>query len=338
LWTGRELFRLDDGGRDGVGDGASSSSSSGSGSGSGSKSISIAGSFAPLLSQSPSQVESSDSSDLNNGDYDQKQIVGNDNGNSDGNSNDSEMFKDQDQSHHPSNDLIYRMSVDDGFLMPLLAFEKRVAYVNAFGTDFQVPTSTAAFLDDTSTVPHYVLNTNINTGTSTSDTKKNDSSSSSSSFVTAVVTTQTDYNVINAKKDWYKGKTSHLIMSNKLDALGWDKVFIDTRDKIPVPSFSFPSLFGEKKTHKQVWNDFVESKAAKYEKNSSSSEHDERIVAVVESKDLYQLLTSNDRLQFPGGHAVLVANSKNQGYENFTSEGRPVMDKLARDLIQHLLN
>ncbi len=209
----------------------------------------------------------------------------------------------------------------------------------AFGTDFQVPTSTAAFLDDTSTVPHYVLDSD------TTVKNKNDDDSSSS-FVTAVVSTQTDLGIISAEKDWYRGKTSHLIMSNKLDALGWDKVFIDTRDKIPVPSFSFPSLFGEKKDYKQVWNDFVDSKRSEYENDSNNnnnrngnnnSEDGARILAIVESKDLFRLLTSNDKLQFPGGHAVLVANSKNQGYTEFTSKGRPVMDKLAKDLVRQLL-
>jgi len=273
----------------------------------------------PLAVDNAQSSGSSDLSELN--DENQEQMGG----------NSGEVFKDQ--SHHPSNDLIYRMSVDDNFVRPLLAFEKRVAYVNAFGTDFQVPTSTAAFLDDTSTVPHYVQET--------STAKKNDGDSSSS-FVTAVMTTQTDYSVIDAEKDWYRGKTSHLIMSNKLDALGWEKVFIDTRDKIPIPSFSLPSLFGEKKTKKQIWNDFVEAKAAEYEESNNNSDrknnskHDERIAAVVESKDLFQLLTSNDKLQFPAGHSVLVANSKNQDFQDFTSQGRPVMDKLARDLVQHL--
>ena len=58
----------------------------------------------------------------------------------------------------------------------------------------------------------------------------------------------------------------------------------------------------------------------------------------VESKDLYRLLTVNDRLQVPAGHAVLVANSKSQSYQEFTAQGRPVMDRLGRDMINLILS
>ena len=42
------------------------------------------------------------------------------------------------------------------YLEPLALFKKRIAYANAYHTDFVVPTQTAAFLNVDSTYPHHV--------------------------------------------------------------------------------------------------------------------------------------------------------------------------------------
>lgn len=46
--------------------------------------------------------------------------------------------------------IINQMSLSSKFLTPLSHFKSRVAYANSFGSDFQVPTQTAAFLHDKS--------------------------------------------------------------------------------------------------------------------------------------------------------------------------------------------
>ena len=43
----------------------------------------------------------------------------------------------------------------DYFLNPLSSFQQRIAYINVYGTDFQVPTATAAFWAPDSDSPHY---------------------------------------------------------------------------------------------------------------------------------------------------------------------------------------
>lgn len=43
----------------------------------------------------------------------------------------------------------------DYFLNPLSSFQQRIAYINVYGTDFQVPTATAAFWAPGSDSPHY---------------------------------------------------------------------------------------------------------------------------------------------------------------------------------------
>lgn len=53
------------------------------------------------------------------------------------------------------NTLLHEMAIDPFFLRPLGLFRKRVAYANAYGTDFPVPVSTAAFLSEGSTYPHH---------------------------------------------------------------------------------------------------------------------------------------------------------------------------------------
>ena len=53
--------------------------------------------------------------------------------------------------------IIRNMCLRDKYLMPLRNFRQRIAYANAYGTDFQVPTETAAFLNLKSGVGHFVI-------------------------------------------------------------------------------------------------------------------------------------------------------------------------------------
>lgn len=52
--------------------------------------------------------------------------------------------------------LIHTMCTCSTYLDPLRSFRKRIAYANAYKTDFVVPTNTAAFLNPDSTYPHHV--------------------------------------------------------------------------------------------------------------------------------------------------------------------------------------
>ena len=53
--------------------------------------------------------------------------------------------------------ILYTMSTSYHYLQPLSKFQKRIAYTNAFQTDFQVPTASAAFLSPSSTYLHQVI-------------------------------------------------------------------------------------------------------------------------------------------------------------------------------------
>lgn len=110
--------------------------------------------------------------------------------------------------------ILEELAHDPMYKRPLQAFRKRVAYANAFATDFQVPTATAAFLSTTSTARHVTLDNN-----------------KESSFIVLEVETVPD--------PLYSGND----VAQALDALGWTKIFCDNRDNIPLPGIP-TLLFG----------------------------------------------------------------------------------------------
>jgi hypothetical protein len=232
----------------------------------------------------------------------------------------------------PDEDVIYQMSTDyDVFLRPLEKFRKRVAYANAFRTDFQVPTATAAFLSRNSTFPHWIR----------SGEEEDGVQGLPPSFLVAVAETDPNHNVLveDVKKDhginvdgdengrrWCKIHA----MSVKLDALGWQKVFVDVREYIPLPGISLPSFVT--RGSRESWNDFLKSPLQESEDNGKKGPK-----KMVQSKDLEKFMSSSDRIDIPVGHQVMVANSKNPNYSSFTSKGRPVMDYFAKWLVRNLL-
>lgn len=100
-------------------------------------------------------------------------------------------------------------------------------------------------------------------------------------------------------------------MARRLDALGWTKIFVDLRPhlvSIPLPFASDPS-----------------SEPDDRDRYSSSELHEK-----------YCRVTN--RLHFPLGHTVLVANSKNSFYSNLNAAGKPVVDRIAADLLRDILD
>uniref|UniRef100_A0A7S1BA65 Uncharacterized protein n=1 Tax=Corethron hystrix TaxID=216773 RepID=A0A7S1BA65_9STRA len=107
------------------------------------------------------------------------------------------------------------MATDDEYLYPLSQFRKRIAYANAFGTDFVVPVGTGVFLHKNSDFIHTL--------------KKNELNQSFSMLV-GVFTTEnlyTDgYHTSSKTKNIIDDENSQdelLNMSIRLDSLGWTK-------------------------------------------------------------------------------------------------------------------
>lgn len=226
-----------------------------------------------------------------------------------------DLFRVAKASEDCTDDLIFKMGTDYlTFLEPLSKFKKRIAYANAFSTDFQVPTATAAFLSTKSTYPHSV--------------KINDSDHRDLPFVVARAKTDPNKDILVEEDLNNELPSKEHAMSVKLDALGWEKIFVDVRDFIPLPTLSLPKFVRQNSRSK--WQNFLQNDATQL----SDGNHDER---TVRSKDLVGLMTKSDKLSIPVGHQVMVANSKNDSYSRFTAKGQPVMDYLGKCIVDYLL-
>ena len=219
-----------------------------------------------------------------------------------------------------SDDLIYQMCTDyELYLKPLSLFRKRIAYVNAFRTDFQVPTGTAAFLSRHSTYPHSI------------QCVDEESDHPYPPFIVAVANTDVNHDILREENP-VQGKKH--AMSVKLDASGWEKVFVDVRDYIPTPGFALPSFM--KKNSRSRWNQFITSKGVKGVGDGDGDDEKLKLVQV-QSRELEKLMKGSDRFEIPVGHQVMVANSKSEAYSSFTKGGRPVMDHMAQQMVKILL-
>jgi hypothetical protein len=226
--------------------------------------------------------------------------------------------------------IIQDMAVQTAFVKPLRAFEQRVAYINVWGTDFQVPTSTAAFWADTDSM-HYTVrasstgtdesnaSTGTSTGTSAVDTKENNENEDDHNIVLQLATPQQLDNKDNTS-------TSTTFLSSKelsvrLDNMGWRKYLCDVRHHLPLSRkrSSLSSTFstgtgtgtnrGQEETGEEKWT----------------------------ARDLLQEFDRNYFKTIPLGHTVMVANAKDSLNQYLTTGGRPTMDYLASSMIQQLL-
>ena len=196
------------------------------------------------------------------------------------------------------NNLLDDMVTHPEYLDPLGSFELRVAIANAFGTDFQVPTASAAFLS--STQSRHVPISHLN----------------DPEWVTLRVETPRRplIPIVNMEGE---EETTHLpeeVHAERLDSLGWSKVFVDMRPNLwslaPVSSSSDHITSSSKSTleSKDVWH----------------------------SHELKEALGNID-MAFPWGHSLMIANHKNPFYRWLNEAGKPVMDHLAQNLLSELL-
>lgn len=277
----------------------------------------------------------------------------------------------------PKRDLIYRMCTEPAYLKPLSSFRRRIAYANAFGTDFQVPCNTASFLSDKSTYPHRYCN----------DAEKEDLD-----FIASVLYTDPS-DVVSANiaatstGDDQDAEDDILVMSKCLDALGWTKVFIDTRSGIPVPALPKPAFMkklqrqstgfdarnelrnfvtrrkssvvgipgespikapeGDDPEEEMPVPESLQRRRDERPEDATSTSEEEKVelldtkhlssVAItLESRELVELMNPSERMHFPLGHTVMVANSKSGFYSKINAKGKPVMNKLAMDLVSQI--
>ncbi len=142
----------------------------------------------------------------------------------------------------------------DYFLDPLSSFQQRIAYINVYGTDFQVPTATAAFWAADSDSPHYRIKETSEETKGDPESSSTTTSSTPKSIVMMLTTprcpeqTTPVEDIINEEKKGEEGderveeteKNSKALSedvftswSKRLDKLGWTKVLVDVREDVP---------------------------------------------------------------------------------------------------------
>ena len=121
-------------------------------------------------------------------------------------------------------------------------------------------------------------------------------------------------------------------MSKSLDRLGWKKVFVDMR--YDVPSVELPQALHVRRRHPTLPT-FTSTDHDCYLK--SLREHK----SVVQSKDIASAVAlppTFDRLSIPLGHNMMVAFSRSPTSSSFYKAGRPVVDALAKELVQDIFS
>ena len=279
------------------------------------------------------------------------------------------------------NDVMKTMATSPEFLEPLRKFRKRVAFANAYATDFPVPASTAAFLSEDSTYPHHFSDKVISKDTkeAVTDWKKVDEDNKEGRIIATLHTHQDEA----SPHELHCASGTEIIddlvkMSNSLDSLGWTKVFIDIRKEIPLGvSVPIPKslrngltrtfLSSSRRSSSVSENPETASDGGKNATANASpqptevastisvstdrSDMDEgdetlpqtaiqklRRKGVVESRDVASAVSIPEdmRFHFPIGHNLMVAKDGGVVLGSLYKGGRPVMDALAKRLVEDI--
>lgn len=240
------------------------------------------------------------------------------------------------------------MATTPEYLRPLGQFRKRIVYANAYGTDFPVPTATAAFLHSKSTYPHHIVETGEasyskkgnNENKDMDDENDTDENMDDNGLVVAIFQTPStaERRQNNSDGDALEtGLPEHAddlaYMSYSLDSLGWKKVFVDLRKEISIgvnlptkSSFHTPSFFDSSN------------------KNDSKSAAPISILkrqSVVASRDVASATSvppDLSRLSWPLGHNMIVAFARSPKAVDFNKGGRPIVDDLANELVEFIFS
>jgi len=262
------------------------------------------------------------------------------------------------------NNLVHKMATSPDFLRPLSSFRKRIAYANAYRTDFPVPGSTAAFLDKESDSPHY-----FEEYFGESDSSMGEGGDAGLSGAATITCPASEKELIVAtlytpKRSLHesvlqqrttrdeRGEVDNLtIMSSSLDALGWKKVFVDIRNEIPlmttIPSLKtlpMPSLIPTSSKRSDDGSNGVKGdcpirRLRSYnQKKYTDDDKNHPNNQPVTSRDLIKAISSspNYQLSLPLGHNAICAFSRGSFSTVVNAGGRPVMDSLAIDLTKEI--
>lgn len=241
------------------------------------------------------------------------------------------------------NDLLHSMATTQTYLKPLGRFRKRIAYANAYGTDFPVPASTAAFLSENSTYPHHIIETNTtSTSTSTSENRTVTTEKHGGLVIATLHTPAQPHDEVDDEDDDDETRSNSSSeslesqksgdlddeldqMSRSLDRLGWKKVFVDTRRQLPnanLPTWTRRPSSSELENSAPI-------------PNLQTLQLQNRIVESREVATAVATPTDN-RVALPLGHNMIVAFSRSRLSTFMNKGGRPVVDSLAQELVEDI--
>lgn len=122
-------------------------------------------------------------------------------------------------------------------------------------------------------------------------------------------------------------------MSVSMDELGWKKVIVDVREHMPV-SIKIPKIIKKRSSGLQSSSSDTESS------NNAEVDTADKLpkIGTFESRDIANAFSSpSDVLAFPLGHNTLVAVEKHGLSKTVFQGGRPLMDELAREIVEEIL-
>ena len=208
------------------------------------------------------------------------------------------------------------MATSEHFKKPLASFRRRIAYANAYKTDFPVPCATAAFLDKNNDYPHYFDESECNKQ-NVEGKQRTDYICPASNRGLIAATLHTPRMELGGDIQTETNRDDLAAMSSSLDSLGWKKIFIDMRKEV----VSLPSIFKSDNHNCPI-----------SQLKSSSN-------AAVKSCDLMKATTASSyrlNLPLPLGHNAICAFERGTVSTAVNAGGRPVMDSLAIDLVNEI--
>lgn len=117
-----------------------------------------------------------------------------------------------------------------------------------------------------------------------------------------------------------------------MDELGWKKVIVDVREQMPV-SIKIPNIVKKKSSG-------LQSSSSDTDSNNAEVDSAEKLpkLGIFESRDIANAFsTPDDVLAFPLGHNTLVAVEKHGLSKTVFQGGRPLMDELAKEIVEEIL-
>lgn len=250
------------------------------------------------------------------------------------------------------NDLLHIMSTSPTYLEPLGKFRKRIAYANAYGTDFAVPVSTAAFLSENSTYPHRIIETNVTTTSTSSPNETDATQESHGGLVIATLETPAlphrELTTPSSSSTPPRPVSGDPLedelnqMSQSLDRLGWKKVFVDMRQELPTAEL--PSILRSSNSSSSLERSESNANGSDSAASDSAPAAIPRLRALqsekrlVESREIDMAVSTpeDNRISLPLGHNMIVAFSRSPWSTFMNKGGRPVVDALAKELVQDI--